>query len=200
MSAVLSAFCLAGAIATICALRLAMLGWKVELVTFGSPRVGNASFSSLVKKLVPQNARFVNPGDPVPSWPPLAFKFSHVDKKYVLGQKNNAGSQAAAATDAATDQDADPKDYQPEKGTCCFCIPTPKPPGKQGHGTAAYVTNLLVPMNVPMKDYPPGFNMTKEGGKHNLEITENRLKFITLKAPVNETLDRADVERVAQAV
>ena len=55
-------------------------------------------------------------------------------------------------------------------------------------------------MNVPMKDYPPGFNMTKEGGKHNLEITENRLKFITLKAPVNETLDRADVERVAQAV
>ena len=62
MSAVLSAFCPAGAIATICALRLAMLGWKVELVTFGSPRVGNASFSSLVKKLVPKNARFVNPG------------------------------------------------------------------------------------------------------------------------------------------
>lgn len=62
MSAVLSAFCPAGAIATICALRLAMLGWKVELVTFGSPRVGNASFSSLVKKLVPNNARFVNPG------------------------------------------------------------------------------------------------------------------------------------------
>ena len=60
--------------------------------------------------------------------------------------------------------------------------------------------SMFVPMNVPMKDYPPGFNMTKEGGKHNLEITENRLKFITLKAPVNETLDRADVERVAQAV
>ena len=134
-----------------------------------------------------------------------------MDKKYALGQKNNAGSQAAAATDAAatdaatdtaTDaaNDADPKDYKPEQGTCCFCIPAPKPPGKKGHGTAAYVTNLLVPMNVPMKDYPPGFNMTKEGGKHNLEITENRLKFITLKAPVNETLDRADVERVAQAV
>ena len=129
-----------------------------------------------------------------------------MDKKYVLGQKNNAGSQAAAATDAAatnaaTDADADPKDYKPEQGTpCCFCIPMPKPPGKKGHGTAAYVTNLLVPMNVPMKDYPPGFNMTKEGGKHILEITENRLKFITLKAPVNETLDRADVERVAQAV
>ena len=131
-----------------------------------------------------------------------------MDKKYALGQKNNTGSQAAAATDAAatdaaTDaaNDADTKDdYTPEKGTCCFCIPTPKPPGKKGHGTAAYVTNLLVPMNVPMKDYPPGFNMTKEGGKHNLEITENRLKFITLKAPVNETLDRADVERVAQAV
>ena len=191
MSAVLSAFCLAGAIATICALRLAMLGWKVELVTFGSPRVGNASFSSLVKKLVPQNARFVNRKDPVPSWPPLAFKFSHVDKKYRLGQKNESVSDT---------KDADENGYTPEKGTCCFCIPTPKPPGKQGHGTAAYVTNLLVPMNVPMKDYPPGFNMTKEGGKHNLEITENRLKFITLKAPVNETLDRADVERVAQAV
>ena len=93
MSAVLSAFCPAGAIATICALRLAMLGWKVELVTFGSPRVGNASFSSLVKKLVPNNARFVNPGDLVPSWPPLAFKFSHVDKKYRLGQENESGSQ-----------------------------------------------------------------------------------------------------------
>ena len=227
MSAILSAFCLAGAIATICALRLAMLGWKVELVTFGSPRVGNASFSSLVKKLVPNNARFVNPGDLVPSWPPLAFKFSHVDKKYALGQKNNSGSQAAAATDAAaTDatHDADPKDYKPEKGTCCGCIPQAKPPGKKGHGTAAYVTNLLLPMNV--KEFPPGFNMAavkeQEGawededengrkngrwlrawdGKngHDLTITENKIKSITLKAPVNETLDRADVERVAQAV
>ena len=40
-----------GAIATIGALKLANKGWKVELVTFGSPRVGNASFSSLTKKL-----------------------------------------------------------------------------------------------------------------------------------------------------
>ena len=119
-----------------------------------------------------------------------------MDKKYVLdvhGQKNNADAE-----DNDNYEKEDDDNY--EKGTCCFCIPTPKPPGKKGHGTAAYVTNLLVPMNVPMKDYPPGFNMTKEGGKHNLEITENRLKFITLKAPVNETLDRADVERVAQAV
>ena len=115
-----------------------------------------------------------------------------MDKKYRLGQKNESVSD--------TEDDADDKNYKPEQGKSCGCIPKAKPPGKKGHGTAAYVTNLLVPMNVPMKDYPPGFNMTKEGGKHNLEITENRLKFITLKAPVNETLDRADVERVAQAV
>ena len=111
-----------------------------------------------------------------------------MDTKYVLGQKNESVS------------DTEEEDYEPEQGKSCGCIPKAKPPGKGGHGTAQYVTNLLVPMNVPMKDYPPGFNMTKEGGKHNLEITENRLKFITLKAPVNETLDRADVERVAQAV
>eukprot|EP00964_Phaeocystis_antarctica_P059806 scaffold35562_cov39-Phaeocystis_antarctica.AAC.1 len=168
MSAVLSPFCLAGAIATICALRLAMLGWKVELVTFGSPRVGNASFSSLVKKLVPKNARFVNPGDLVPSWPPLAFKFSHVGKKYALGQKNESVSDT---------EDADDNGYTPEKGTWCGgCIPKAKPPGKGGHGTALYVTNLLVPMNI--KEFPPGFEMTlpdptKAGEKHDLEIKYN---------------------------
>ena len=162
MSAVLSAFCLTGAIATICALRLAMLGWKVELVTFGSPRVGNASFSSLVKKLVPQNARFVNPGDPVPSWPPLAFKFSHVDKKYRLGKDESVSDT----------EDADDNGYKPEKGTCCGCIPQAKPPpGKGGHGTAQYVANLLVPMNV--EEFPPGFIMKKMGTMHELDIGYN---------------------------
>ena len=139
-----------------------MLGWKVELVTFGSPRVGNASFSSLVKKLVPQNARFVNRGDLVPSWPPLAFKFSHVDKKYRLGQKNESVSDT---------KDADENGYTPEKGTCCLCIPQAKPPGKGGHGTAQYVANLLVPMNV--KEFPPGFIMKKVGTKHELDIGYN---------------------------
>ena len=169
-----------------------MLGWKVELVTFGSPRVGNGSFASLVKKLVPKNARFVNPGDPVPMWPPLAFKFSHVDKKYVLGQKNNSEPEPE-------------KGYKPEKGTCCFCIPMDKPPGEKGHGTADYVTNLLVPMNVNKQEYPPGFNMneevTKKGEKqekkYKLTITENNF---TPTPPANEKMDRPDVEQVAQTL
>ena len=191
-----------------------MLGWKVELVTFGSPRVGNASFSSLVKKLVPNNARFVNPGDLVPSWPPLAFKFSHVDKKYRLGQENESGSQAAAATGPAATgpaeagpdaaHDADPKGYEPEKGTCCGCIPQAKPPGKKGHGTASYVTNLLMPMNIT--DFPPGFKMTKPGEippkekpdekeklpakTHVLTILKNT--YNPLEAPSNEEMTRMD--------
>lgn len=231
MSAVLSAFCPAGAIATICALRLAMLGWKVELVTFGSPRVGNASFSSLVKKLVPNNARFVNPGDLVPSWPPLAFKFSHVDKKYRLGQQNESGSQkdqpgsqkdepgsqkdesGSQKNESVSDTEDDAESYTPEKGTWCGlgCIPKAKPPGKKGHGTASYVTNLLVPMNIT--DFPPGFTMTKPGEippikekpedlvcllkekprpakTHVLTIGKNILD--PLKAPSNEEMKDAD--------
>ena len=40
---------LGGAIATICATRLGMKGWNTELITFGSPRVGNNAFAKLVR-------------------------------------------------------------------------------------------------------------------------------------------------------
>ena len=78
---------LGGAIATIGAMKLAHKGWDVELITFGSPRVGNASFASLTKKLVKKNARFANPGDFAISKPPEVAKFSHVDEVYSIDKK-----------------------------------------------------------------------------------------------------------------
>ena len=77
---------LGGAIATIGAMKLAHKGWDVELITFGSPRVGNASFASLTKKLVKKNARFENPGDFATSKPPELAKFSHVDEVYSIDE------------------------------------------------------------------------------------------------------------------
>ena len=93
---------LGGAIATIGAMKLAHKGWDVELITFGSPRVGNASFASLTKKLVKKNARFKNSGDVAPNYPPELAKFSHVDEVYSIddgSSEHDAKSALLAALD-----------------------------------------------------------------------------------------------------
>ena len=58
-----------------------MLGDRVELVTFGSPRLGNSEFSKSIKK----STRCVNRNDAV-SKLPLPINFSHIDKKFTVGK------------------------------------------------------------------------------------------------------------------
>ena len=56
--------------------QLGCLAVKVHLVTFGSPRAGNAEFCGAMLKDV-HIARFVGTGDPVPTLPPERLGFSH---------------------------------------------------------------------------------------------------------------------------
>jgi triacylglycerol lipase len=65
---------LGGAMATICAARLADDGKEVMLYTFGSPRVGNKKFVNSIKC---NHRRWVNNNDAVPKVPPALLGFRH---------------------------------------------------------------------------------------------------------------------------
>jgi len=72
---------LGGAMATLAAIELARTGYRVErVVTFGSPRVGNAAFAGAYELagLVEKTTRYVHSFDPVPWLPTCLFGFRHV--------------------------------------------------------------------------------------------------------------------------
>ena len=80
---------LGGAIATLCALDLAISGLSVKLVVFGSPRVGNDDFARLVDHVLDNHIRVINWGDPVPRVPPLAVGYRHAGKSLRVGSIKN---------------------------------------------------------------------------------------------------------------
>jgi hypothetical protein len=140
---------LGGAIATIAAVRFRLRGYKVELVTFGSPRVGNSYFRTFAQgEIGDVQARFVNMGDPIPSYPPLVTRYHHVGKRYGLGaafQSLEAASQSAQAADdeeAAEEASAPAVEYVED--TACFGLKKVKRPkdGGSGHAIQAYEENL----------------------------------------------------------
>jgi hypothetical protein len=55
----------------------------LSVITFGSPRVGNASFRDLFQTVIPRSVRVVNVYDPVPKTP--IIDFVHAADAYVLG-------------------------------------------------------------------------------------------------------------------
>lgn len=71
---------LGGALATFCALEMKLVEGidDVRVVTFGSPRVGNAVFAAWFKDTVPQHVRFTHNRDMIPSLPPMYMGFSHI--------------------------------------------------------------------------------------------------------------------------
>jgi hypothetical protein len=125
---------LGGAMATLCALKLKLKGYEnVELVTFGSPRVGNHHFSRLMKKVLPETtARFVNMGDPVAKFPPKAAYYAHTGKKIALGE-------TLAEQAIGTAEENENMEYRYK---CCGLIKTKVPKGKRGHAMAAYRENI----------------------------------------------------------
>jgi hypothetical protein len=68
---------LGGAIATILAVELAKDAFEVELLTLGSPRVGDAEFVATYGRLPITHLRVVHASDIVPRFPRL-FKYQHV--------------------------------------------------------------------------------------------------------------------------
>jgi hypothetical protein len=97
---------LGGALSTLCALDLVKRGYTVKLVTWGSPRVGDAQFVSLVQSAVEngrlQIARFVNGLDIVPNLPPEKFGFKHVCKETQLDAWVRAVTVEAVAAHSLT--------------------------------------------------------------------------------------------------
>lgn len=77
---------LGGALATFCALEMKLVAQieDVRVVTFGSPRVGNAVFAEWFKATVPQNVRFTHNRDMIPSLPPMYMGFSHIPQEVWL--------------------------------------------------------------------------------------------------------------------
>lgn len=72
---------LGAAIATIAASRLKALDWSVTLYTYGSPRVGDHTWSKQFEEI--ETYRFVNNNDIVTAVPPYGF-FTHIGElKYI---------------------------------------------------------------------------------------------------------------------
>jgi len=68
---------LGGALATLCSLELSLRGYDVELVSWGSPRVGNRAFVEWFREDGRHSrvARFVNDWDPVTKVPPHVTQY-----------------------------------------------------------------------------------------------------------------------------
>jgi triacylglycerol lipase len=80
---------LGGALATLCALDVAVnTKFKAPILyTFGSPRVGNATFVSSFNSIIEESIRVENAYDMIPRFPPESFlgmKYYHVGKKLTL--------------------------------------------------------------------------------------------------------------------
>jgi predicted lipase len=70
---------LGGAMATLFASELALLGVKPILITVGSPRVGDSDFYDWFSTLKLTHSRLTNKKDMAPHLPPLRFNFEHVN-------------------------------------------------------------------------------------------------------------------------
>ncbi|KNC83843.1 hypothetical protein SARC_03925 [Sphaeroforma arctica JP610] len=72
---------LGGALATYCALKLALIGIEVAGYTFGQPRTGNGKWAAYFDKHVPHFFRIVNNYDVVPHLPVRATGYTHIGKQ-----------------------------------------------------------------------------------------------------------------------
>jgi hypothetical protein len=159
---------LGGSIATIFALKLAMMGYNVELVTFGSPKVGNKYFSEITTKaLEGRIARFKNPGDIIPDTPPNLFGYEHVGEAYEIDdalrdnkitalpnekveatkefKKNVCCYGIPFGASAEAPAEAKSTDFKYEVNTCCGAVKIGKfvAKGAQGgHGLNKHIFNL----------------------------------------------------------
>lgn len=81
---------LGGAVATFAAAELRNGGIPVDLVTFGSPKVGSPTTASYITaQTLGTNYRITHLNDPVPRLPPKNFGFAHVEPEYYISSANN---------------------------------------------------------------------------------------------------------------
>ncbi|KAL7937270.1 alpha/beta-hydrolase [Trichoderma chlorosporum] len=81
---------LGAAVATLAAAFLRTQGFAIDLVTFGSPRVGNDDFANFVTSQPGAELRVTHFDDPVPRLPPIIFEYRHVSPEYWLSTGNGS--------------------------------------------------------------------------------------------------------------
>jgi len=88
-SLVIAGHSLGGALATLCAARLADDFTITNVVTFGSPRVGNGAFVGDYNRILAARTwRIVNAHDPIPHVPWVLGTYRHVDTQVYLNQQH----------------------------------------------------------------------------------------------------------------
>lgn len=63
-------------------------GLQVDIINFGSPRVGNAEFATFVTNQAGLEYRVTHLDDPVPRLPPIIFGYAHTTPEYWLSDGN----------------------------------------------------------------------------------------------------------------
>ncbi|OTA67853.1 lipase [Hypoxylon sp. EC38] len=75
---------LGGAVATVAAANARNEGYDADLITYGSPRVGNQEFVDFVTNQTGAEYRVTHLDDPVPRLPPIILNYRHTSPEYWL--------------------------------------------------------------------------------------------------------------------
>ena len=91
LSVTVTGHSLGGALATLCAVDIQynFSNFKIDIYTFGSPRVGNSGFRESFNRRVPDSYRFVYGMDVVPALPRPWQGYRHVEQEHRLGDRFN---------------------------------------------------------------------------------------------------------------
>ena len=80
---------------------LSIPSFRVSLITFGTPRVGNENTSQLFRQLKLRSSyRVTNRNDPVPRLPPRSIGFQHVQREYWI----NLSGELVTCSDALSSE------------------------------------------------------------------------------------------------
>jgi hypothetical protein len=75
---------LGGAVSSLGAVYARQAGLAVDIINYGSPRVGNAAFATFVTNQAGVEYRVTHLDDPVPRLPPIVFNYAHTSPEYWL--------------------------------------------------------------------------------------------------------------------
>ncbi|KAK3994789.1 Alpha/Beta hydrolase protein [Cladorrhinum sp. PSN332] len=92
---VVTGYSLGAAVGTIAAGYIRKGGIAADLITYGSPRVGNNAFAKFVTSQAGSEMRATRSADPVARLPPIIFNYRHTSPEYWF----NEGSDGLVATD-----------------------------------------------------------------------------------------------------
>lgn len=79
---------LGGAVSSLGAVYARQAGLSVDIINYGSPRVGNAALATFITNQAGAEYRVTHLDDPVPRLPPIIFNYAHTSPEYWLSDGN----------------------------------------------------------------------------------------------------------------